>query len=179
MRRLADELGVGTMTIYSYFRSKEELLDAVVDAAATQVDFDGGEGPWKARLRWLMLTLHQGLKEHPAAVELRLRRPLLSPGALQFTETGLCILRDAGFSKREAARAYRILFIYTFGYSAFGPSEQSEADRELNRRAMSALPVDRYPVLADLVDEASDAMADQTLFELGLDRLLDGFEASL
>lgn len=31
MRRLADDLDVGTMTLYGYFRTKEEILDGVAD----------------------------------------------------------------------------------------------------------------------------------------------------
>jgi AcrR family transcriptional regulator len=180
MRRLAEELGVGTMTIYGYFRSKDELLDAVVDAGAQAIaqavsEADGG-GSWKARLRELMIRIRERHIEHPAIVELRYKRPLLSPGALTVTELGMSILRDAGFSKRDAARIYRMLFVYTFGYSAFGPGPGSEADRERSLEALRDLPADRYPTLLDAAHEASETMADQTLYELGLDALLDGLE---
>lgn len=37
IRRLADAVGVGTMTIYVYFRDKDELLDAAIDAASGRV----------------------------------------------------------------------------------------------------------------------------------------------
>lgn len=178
MRRLAEELGVGTMTIYGYFRGKDELLDAVIDAAAEQIAVAPARGSWRARLCQLMLVIRQSLIEHPSVVELRLKRPLVSPGALRLTEVGVGILRDAGFGKREAARAFRTLFIYTFGYSAFGPGKRSEAESEETRSAISALPADRYPSLTALVHEASDVMADQTLFELGLDWLLDSIERS-
>jgi AcrR family transcriptional regulator len=180
MRRLAEELGVGTMTIYGYFRNKDELLDAVVDAGAEAIaqavsEEDGG-GSWKARLRDLMLRIRQRHIEHPAIVELRYKRPLLSPGALSVTEVAMRILRDAGFGKREAAEVYRVLFIYTFGFSAFGPGPQSMTDRDRSLEALSALPADRYPTLVDAAQEASETMADQALYELGLDALLDGLE---
>jgi AcrR family transcriptional regulator len=180
MRRLAEELDVGTMTIYGYFRSKDELLDAVVDAGARAIaeaisHADGGES-WKARVRELMLTLRQRHIEHPAIVELRYKRPLLSPGALRVTEVAMSVLREAGFGKREAAEAYRILFIYTFGFSAFGPEPGSTIDRDRSLAALAALPPDQYPTLIDAAGEASDAMADQTVYELGLDVLLDGLE---
>jgi AcrR family transcriptional regulator len=179
MRRVAAELGVGTMTIYGYFRGKDELLDAVIDAGAKHVSIPETRGPWRARLRQLILGIRQSLIEHPAVVELRLRRPLVSPGALQLTEIGMRILRDAGFSKREAARAFRTLFLYTFGFSALAPGKRLEAEREQGFRALSALPADRYPVLAESAREAADSMADRTLFEFGLDCLIDGLEQSL
>jgi AcrR family transcriptional regulator len=180
MRRLADELGVGTMTIYGYFRSRDELLDAVVDSGREAIANPGselhGEGSWKAGLRELMMGIRRSLVEHPAIVELRYKRPLLSPGALTVTEAGMRILRDAGFSDRDAGRVYRILFVYTFGFSAFGPGPGSEADRDKSLAALRALPPDHYPTLVGAAQEASESMADQTLYEVGLDALLDGLE---
>jgi AcrR family transcriptional regulator len=180
MRRLAEELRVGTMTIYGYFRSKDELLDAVVDVAGEAIGRRIGEtegtGSWKARMRELMVGIRQRLSEHPGVVELRYKRPLLSPGALTLTEIGMRILRDAGFGNREAGKAYRILFVYTFGFSAFGPGPRSEPDRDRSIEALSALPRDRYPILVEAAREASESMVDQTLFEVGLDALLDGVE---
>lgn len=180
MRRLADELGVGTMTIYGYFRNKDELLDAVVDSGGQAIaDLDSGAvsgASWKVRLRELMMGIRERLVEHPGIVELRYKRPLLSPGALTVTEAGMRILRDAGFSDGDAGRIYRILFVYTFGFSAFGPGPGSEADRERSVEALSALPPDRYPTLVSAAQGASESMADQTLYEVGLDALLDGLE---
>ena len=178
MRRLAGRLGVGTMTVYGYFSNKDELLDAVVDVGGEKIagrvsQLQGGD-TWRSRLRALMLGMRESLIAHPGIVELRYKRPLLSPGALMLTEVGMRALRDAGFDDREAARIYRILFVYTFGFCAFGPGPGSGADREQSIAALRALPAERYPTLVEAAVEASEAMADQTLYEAGLDALLDG-----
>ena len=175
MRSLGQELGIGTMTVYGYFRSKDELLDSVVDAGAEQIATEPPTGPWKAQLRALLLSMRQSLAEHPGVVELRFKRPIVSPGALELTEAAMLILRDAGFDSRTAARVYRVLFIYTFGFSAFGPGDEA-ADSEQTKTAIEALPPDRFPALSAAADEAAAAMADQTLFEFGLDLLLDSVE---
>ena len=179
MRSLADELGVGTMTLYGYFRSKDELLDAIVDSGAERIAAARADGGWKEQLRALVLEMHRRHLAHPAIVELRLERPLLSEGALTITERGVAILRDAGFSKRDAVRAYRLLFVYTFGFSAFGPGPARGGESEASRAALAALDPGRYPVLTDSIDEAVASMADASLFEFGLDRLLDGLELML
>ncbi len=179
IRRLAADLGVGAMTLYGYFRTKEELLDAMIDAGSEQLFEAPLAGTWDAQLRQLFVTLYRTHLEHPGVVELRFKRPLLSPGALRFTEISMQILREGGFSDREAARAYRILFVYTFGFSAFGPGRRPLADRQQTLEALRRLPPEIYPVLREAAEEAANAMADQTLFEFGLDLLLKGLEGSV
>ena len=177
MRRLADDLGIGTMTLYGHFRDREELLEGVVDAGAQQISVPRMPGPWREDLRRLMRAIHGALTDHPALVELRLERPLISPGALRLTEAGMSSLRAAGFSRRDAARAYRTLFVYTLGSCAFGPSGRSSAERTQALARLRALSADSFPALADSARQASNAMADDTLFDFGLDCLLDGLEA--
>ena len=61
MRRLADELGVGTMTLYGYFRSKSELLDArdgrVGDRRGRRCPTSG---PWRERIAALARAMRAG-----------------------------------------------------------------------------------------------------------------------
>jgi AcrR family transcriptional regulator len=176
MRSLGEELGVGAMTVYGYFRSKDELLDAVIDAGATRMVPERRAGSWRAQLRELLVSIRQSLVDYPGVIELRFKRPILSPGALEVTETAMQILRDAGFSPGTSARVYRILFVYTFGFSAFGPGAKSQAESRQTEAAIGALAADRYPALSAAADEAAAAMGDPTLFEFGLDLLLDSVE---
>jgi AcrR family transcriptional regulator len=179
MRRLADHLGVGTMTLYGYFRSKDELLDAVVDAAVADREPVRLEGTWQQRLRRLMQSTRRGLGRHPGLVKVRADRPVLRPEALRFAEAGVGILREAGFDRRDAARGFRLLFTYVFGYVSFSP-EQTEADaRQRARAATAALPADEYPAVHDSTEELAEAMAGEETFDFGLDRIIDGLEARL
>jgi AcrR family transcriptional regulator len=177
MRRLGNEMGIGTMTLYGYFPNRDALLDGIIDASASKLVTTKASGSWKERLRELMLSLRRALTQHPAIAELRRSRPLISPGALEVTETAMRILRQAGFSKAEAARTYRVLYIFAFGFAGYGPGARSEETETLE--ALSGLPADTYPVLADCAGEAAASMADETVFELGLDYLLDGLEKAV
>jgi AcrR family transcriptional regulator len=179
MRRLAEELAIGTMTLYGYFRDKDELLDAVVDAAAARIEIPSRRGTWKSQIRALMDRIRTALTEHPIGVLLRLERPMWSPGALRVSEAGVRILREAGFSRAEAARAYRSLFNYTFGFAAFSPREVSEEVRRKALAALAALPQDEYPALIEARSELADAVGGEAQFQHGLDLLLDGLEAKL
>jgi AcrR family transcriptional regulator len=177
MRRLAKELGVGTMTLYGYFRSKEELLDAVVDLAVAEQELPTLEGPWRERLRRLAKTARSNLARHPGLVQIRVVQPVLRPEALRLTELGMRILEDAGFDTDEAAKAFRLLFTYTLGFTLFSPEAAEHQAREAAREALSALPPEYYPRLLAAADEAADAMAGDAVFDYGLERILDGLEA--
>jgi AcrR family transcriptional regulator len=179
MRRLAEELGVGTMTLYGYFRSKDELLDAVVDAAVAEREPFPFEGTWQEQIRRLMQGSRRNLGRHPGLVKVRAERPVLQPEALRFAETGMTILRRAGFGRADAARAFRLLFTFVFGYVSFSPDETAEAARRESRAAVAALPPDEYPTLTETSEELAGAMAGEETFDFGLDRIIDGLEAHL
>ena len=179
MRTLAERLGVGTMTLYGYFRSKDELLDALVDSAVGGTEPPPLEGAWTEQLREAVRHGRRGLLLHPSIVELRVRRPVLRPEALRFAETLLGILRDAGFEVGEATAAFRLLFTYTVGFAALSPAEATEEDRGAARAALAALPPDEFPALTEARDEASIAMGGEEVFEYGLARIIDGLQARL
>ena len=179
MRRLADSLGVGTMTLYGYFRNKRELLAAVVNAAVADRPEEEQEGDWRAQLRTLLLRARRNLLRHPALVEIRVRQPVLEPEALRFAESGLRILRAAGFERREAALGFRLVFSYSFGFAAFSPAATVEEDREAAAAAIRALPPADYPELSAASAEAAQAMGGEEAFEYGLDRILDGLASRL
>lgn len=176
MRRLARELGISAMTPYRYFRDKDDLIDAVVDALASGDGLPEAEGDWRARVSQLMRWLRDELHRYPALVGVRLERPFLSPGALRLTEAALQALVDAGFTKAEALRAYRVLLIHTFGSAAFGSHAGAEEVRRRTGAALSALAPDEYPILSSSIGDATET-ASEGPFEYGLELLLDGLEA--
>lgn len=176
MRRLAEELGVGTMTLYGYFAGKDDLLHAVVEAAASEYAIERPAGDWKQRLRDVARQMHRGLAAHPSLVQLRLDRPILTPGAMRGTEMALEALLEAGLDRRDAASAFRAIFLYAFGFTAFSAPELTP---ELRRHALSAaekLPEDDYPAVRGALDELVSTMGGEDEFERGLDLLLMGIE---
>lgn len=179
MRRVAETLGIGTMTLYGYFRNKDELLDAVIDFHSAKLEIPRSSGPWKARMRKLMLALHDQLVEHPFLVELRTRRPLASPGAFRWTEAGLEILKDAGLSSAEAARAFRPLFVYTFGHAIFLPREDPDRVVREAHAAIMLLSPDQYPIVTSAAADLATSLVAKESYKQGLDQQLNGIEAQL
>ena len=179
MRELAAKLEVGTMTLYGYFRSKVELIDATFDRASDEVTLPPGTGPWKEQLRALCIEMHRVLRKYPTAVQVRARRPLLGSGVLRSGNAGLGIMLEAGFDKREATRAWRSLFTYTFGSVAFTPESVSAEDKREWSARLASLDAEELPWLADAAPEAAEAMSGPEQFRNGLDLILDGLELRL
>ena len=179
MRRVADAVGVGTMTLYGHFRSRDELLDAIVDAVMEDAAPLELEGSWRERILQLIAAARALLRRHPALVEIRFRRPVLRPESLGFAEASLEVLEGAGFERMEAAQAFRLLFTYTFGFAGLSPEEQADDARREATAAISGLSPDRFPALTAAVAEASQAMSGEEQFQYGLERILDGLESRL
>jgi AcrR family transcriptional regulator len=180
MRRLAAELGVGTMSLYRYFRSKDELLDAIVDTLSRQAESElTPTGPWQEQLRTLMRALHRNLNRHPSLVQIRLARPMLSPAALRLAEAAMSILGVAGLAKAEAAHAYRTLFLYTFACSSFDAGRDPAALQRLSASALTALSPEDYPAIAGSIPELAATMDAEAQFERGLDTIIAGLETEI
>ncbi|HEX8053204.1 MAG TPA: TetR/AcrR family transcriptional regulator C-terminal domain-containing protein [Thermoleophilaceae bacterium] len=179
MRRLAGELGVGTMTLYGYFRSKEELLDAVVDAGFSEFEMPPAGDDFRTTLRDFALAARAVLVRHPALVEIRDAGPILRPRGFQVTELGVRILSEAGLGAEDAARSFRLLFDYVFGYAIVNRRPPSP---ELRREALAsivALPPEEFPTVTAVAEQMAEAVGAEGQFEYGLERILDGIEARL
>lgn len=180
MRRLADHLGIGTMTLYTHFRSKRELLDAAVGVAVEDFDFSQpADGGFREKARAHVDALRRLLEDHPSLAQLRGRQPIVHTGAFRISEPAMQILLDAGFPPQEAAAAFRLLFTYVFGSMLFGPAEPTPAEQRGVRAALHLLPEHEFPALTATADAMTGALGGPDQFAYGLERLLDGIEARL
>lgn len=174
MRRLAGHVGIPTMTLYGYFRTKDELLDAMADAAVDAAGIEAAGPTWRQQLTSLMHGIRGALERHPSGVLIRESGPVLGPAALRVSDRAVGILIDAGLSHRDAAFAYRSLFLFTFGHAAFNVPVDDDVQRRRLRGALASLPPDEYPALSTDIDDFADASAGDAAFRFGLERLLDG-----
>jgi AcrR family transcriptional regulator len=79
MRKVAERLGVGTMSFYTYVPGKSELVDLMFDQAVAGPN-ERVEGPWRERLEqiahenWWRYHRHPWLLEIAAGARVRARR---------------------------------------------------------------------------------------------------------
>ncbi len=65
MRRLGQELGVEAMSLYTHVKSKDDLLDGMVEVVMSQVPAVDSSGGWKPALRKAILGARGVLLRHP------------------------------------------------------------------------------------------------------------------
>jgi AcrR family transcriptional regulator len=82
MSVLAERLGAGVMTLYSYFRGRDELLDAMAQRAALELyetHRDVTTAGWQEELRAHYHSIRNSLKHHPTLADLVFFRGQILP----------------------------------------------------------------------------------------------------
>src|SRR5215208_3215307 len=70
MRKLADELGAGAMSLYHYVPNKERLLDGMVDIVFGEIELPSTDVDWKTAMRRRAISTREALGRHPWAIGL-------------------------------------------------------------------------------------------------------------
>lgn len=110
MRKLGDELGVTSMAIYWYFKSKDLLVDAITEQVFEMIEIPSlEEEPWTVRLRALSHAVHHVLVQYPGIADQIFTYQNYPASAVPLVEYGVATLRGAGFNEAEAAESLDIL----------------------------------------------------------------------
>ena len=156
IRKLAEKLGVGAMTIYHHIPSKEDIIDGMVEEVFAEIAKPPIDVEWKTAMRQRCLSARQVLKRHPWAAPLMESR--ISPGPINLSHHDAVIgcLRNGGLSIQMSAHAYAILdsFIYGFAFEeSVLPAGGGEGFAEVAEQIAEQFPADDYPHLAELTFE--------------------------
>jgi AcrR family transcriptional regulator len=154
VRRIADQLGTGSATLYRHVTSREELLELLVDHVIGDVRRPPADLPWRAKVERLSAELRRVLIVHADLVPALATSPLLGPNAMRGSEDGLANLLEGGYPTDLAVLAYRALLDYVLGTVFFDTSRVGRSGP-------------RHPDKAASSDE---------VFRFGLRALLDGIE---
>jgi AcrR family transcriptional regulator len=177
MRRLAAELGVEAMSLYYYVKSKDELLDGIVDLALTEVEPPSGSADWKADVRRSALSYFDTLGRHPWVSGVSTSGDA-SWAQFRWMDALLKRLREAGLSPELTHHAYHALDSHIVGSALWLARIPPKGDLDLLAKdVLRQLPVDEYPDLVLHIEQhLSGAARGMKFFEFGLDLILDGVE---
>lgn len=190
MRKLAARLGAGTMSLYRYVASKDDLLDLMVDAVIGE-DLPTGEpsGDWREELAELARRSRRATRRHPWAIGFVLARPNLGPNALRAIEyamaavDGLGLDIDGMLDMTSTVNAFVIGFVQAEvaeeqAQRRTGLSEPQWRDRMASYLGQR-IATGRHPYLERIVVEAEDFPDVDAAFERRLGFVLDGLAANL
>jgi AcrR family transcriptional regulator len=193
MRRIAAELGAGTMSLYRYISAKDDLVALLDDALMGESLIPDGELPadWRAALAAIARQTRVAYLRHPWAVASLQGRAAGSqggsfgPNAMRHFEQSLAALDGAPLGTAAKLDLLAIVDDYVFGNvlragelqsaSAAASPERTAAIMEF---AGGMLATGQFPRTAALAgDPAAAALADpgaqEDRFERGLAMLLD------
>jgi AcrR family transcriptional regulator len=183
MRKLADELGVGAMSLYYYVPNKEQLLDGMVDIVFSEIEPPSTDVDWKTAMRNRALSTRNALRRHPWAIGLMEGRTNHGPANLRIHDAVLGCLRAAGFSLEMTVHAYSVQDAYIYGFALQEQDMSSEtaddfaAEAQRQMREYEAMLAD-FPHLVEVVGGyvAESGYDYDTEFVFGLDLILDGLD---
>lgn len=123
IRSLAQELGVAPMSLYRHVRDKGDLLDEVVDRLLAEVWRPrASKADWRTWITEAADRLRRFLVRQPAALDVYLRHPVVSPAAVARMHAMLGILHDGLGDEASANAAYATIHTYTLGFAALEAS---------------------------------------------------------
>ena len=180
MRRLAQELGVEAMSLYTHVSNKDDLLDGMVDAVIGKIPTSTDGADWKMSLRQMVLAARRTVLTHPWAPRLIESRTTPGPATTRYINTVIGLLREGGFTIAQAHHAIHILGSRALGFTHELFDDSDDLEPETAARLASELGAD-LPHVAEMVLAVTHGGAigrcdDEIEFEFALDFILDGLE---
>jgi AcrR family transcriptional regulator len=178
MRRVAAELDVGTMSLYSYVKSKDELLTLMSDAIGREMLLEEVPADWREALRAVARRTREMMLRHPWVMTIRASPPAQMPESfLHHVDQSLQALAGLDADVATKGVILRAVDALTEGTTIDDYEEEHgqapvfgvEWMREVAER-------DGLVHLAGSLDEIS---AHESAFEYGLDLLIAGIEATV
>lgn len=192
MRKVADDLGFTTMSLYRYVPGKDELLELMVDNAMGPLPDRPSTSDWRSDLRYWARANMAIYRAHPWVLEVPITHPPMGPHEVAWMDWSLQSMVGSGLSGEEMLGVLMLLTGYVRGQAQLvmtlaeaetttGVSE-GEWDSAYGGMLQKVVAEGRHPGLTYLVrsgvfESADVAGEDEWLadtFEFGLDRILDG-----
>ena len=198
MRRVAAELGAGTMTLYHYVANKQELLALMDDAMMGELLIPADElaEDWRGGLEQVARRSYDVFRRHPWLVEHLGEEEDRGPGGpngLRHFEQSLAVAALTGLEGDERVELVALIDDYVFGHVLRAREMRRETEQEEAHIAAmleyleAQLATGDYPHIAEMAgddvrasfERIARAVRGYDRFERGLQRLLDGIALHL
>jgi AcrR family transcriptional regulator len=172
MRRLANGLGVGAMTLYGYVRTKEELLGELANRILAGIEPPPAGLAWSERVKRILRSVREVFLAHPELIPIVANQRIDGSAAYRGAEILFDDLHRAGLGDELIVSVFDAMVSFTIG----------SAEREAGlRRGGRSLPGIRQlePALHPHTIRLAGLLATRDPerdFEVGLDLLIGGIE---
>lgn len=179
MRRIAERLGAGAMSLYRHISDKEELIAAMVDRVTADFSYPDREAlDWRGCMHALAEQDRASFHAHPwMLVATATVTPPFGTSSLAAMEWALHVLEDAGLTPENAARAIMTINHYVQGSARVALGESSSAFGDDPGRAwrdrLQDADLSAFPRLRGLITGTASASG-RDWFAEGIDLILDG-----
>jgi AcrR family transcriptional regulator len=194
MRRLATELGSGTMTLYHYVRTKDELLALVSDAVMGEIVLPPEALPaddWRAAMTAIAHTSRAALERHLWIFDI-VDDPAAGPNGVRHFDQSLQAVASMPGTLRDKFDVIFAVDEYVFGYCLHARDDHVSAraadDADTISYIAELVSGGDYPQIQALIDELGldaawttieEHSRDTARFDRNLRRLLDGLAADV
>jgi AcrR family transcriptional regulator len=169
MRRVAHELNAGTMSLYYYVKTKDDLIAAMDDALMAEALLPSLPEGWQRAMMAIAKRTHAVFIRHPWALAAMLSAP---PGinAMRHMEQCLEALAETSMTEKQKITLLAMVDDFVFGHALREAATDATIDMEF---AAAQLATGAFPRLAEIFGGGRiDAKKDR--FDLGLRALLAG-----
>jgi AcrR family transcriptional regulator len=194
MRRIAAELDAGTMTLYHYVRTKNELLTLITDALMDEVALPVGTqlpAGWRDAITLIARRSRDALRRHPWVLDIS-DDPQFGPNGVRHFDQSLQALASLDVDLQAKIDVLMAVDEYVFGFCMHERNNDAGGNDTALTPPMAnylgdLLATGDYPALQAMAAASSlaevwtgiaTAMRDDRRFDRNLDRLLDGFDKS-
>lgn len=185
MRRVAQELGAGTMTLYNYVRTKDELVALMDDQLMGELLVSEEElaRPWRDAFTAILRRTYRLRVQHPWSLT-AMQNAGMAHNALRHAEQTLTALEGSPFSDEQKFTVMAVTDSFVDGHALHRIEVAAElgpggAVGDRTRHALEMLASGPYPRMrrnwASLEDwrPGGEAWMDES-FERGLSALIEG-----
>jgi AcrR family transcriptional regulator len=196
MRRIAGELGAGTMSLYHYVRTKDELVAFVSDAIMGELLIPDDELPdgWRDGLAEIARRTRAVFLRHPWILRhFNEGEDTPGPNGMRHFEQSMMIAARTGVALEQQFELMMLVDEYVFGHAVHSREENpfgdagGERERAMLAYVQAQLATGEFPHIEAMAAEdmvgtfrrISAAASDENRFERGLQVLLDGIELTI
>jgi AcrR family transcriptional regulator len=187
MRRVAQQLGAGTMSLYWHVRNKDELIELMRDQVAGEHTLQPS-GDWRSDLATFARDTRAMFLRHPWLASVAFGTPPLGPNALRQDELTAAAMGSLGVDLQTQGAIGAVVYFFVIGFVQRELAQEQVQQRtgvtreqwlaQVAPYIQQQLATGRYPNLQRAYTSGGD-LDNDAAFEFILNFILDAVAAQL